>query len=141
MTTSLPAWRAAPIASCVTAAALTASPRYGFLSLEVTCELEWFEWFEWVPPLRAFAQPSSVNEQTISGQPSTRLNKKGYKEARRTIVRSLVERIDVRALDDPGAALDDTRGIAEVASSVAVTLEVGTSTGTHLRVRGVVGLK
>jgi hypothetical protein len=140
MTTSLPAWRAAPIASCVTAAALTASPRYGFLSLEVTCELEWFEW---VPPLRAFAQPSSVNGQPRSGQPSTRLNKqksKGYKEARRTIVRSLVERIDVRALDDPGATLNDTRGIAEVASSVAVTLEVGTSTGTHLGVRGVVSL-
>ena len=42
----------------------------------------------------------------------------------RTLVRRLAERVDVRRLDDPRAALDDARGLAEVARGVLVAREV-----------------
>ena len=49
----------------------------------------------------------------------------------RTIVGVLAERVDVRRLDDAGAALDDARGLLEVAGGVFVAGEVRAGTRTE----------
>lgn len=46
-----------------------------------------------------------------------------------TLVRGLTERVDMRRLDDAGAALDNTCGLAEVPLGVLVAGEVLTRTG------------
>lgn len=46
-----------------------------------------------------------------------------------TLIRRLAERVDMRRLDDAGAALDDACGLAEVSLGVLVAAEVLTRTG------------
>ena len=58
----------------------------------------------------------------------------------RTLVRVLAQRVDVRGLDDAGAALDDARGLAEVARGVFVAGEGGARARAERLVRRVVDL-
>ena len=61
-------------------------------------------------------------------------------ERSRTFVRVLVERVNVRRLDDARAALAHTGRLAEVACSVASTSEVRAGTRTELVGGGVLNL-
>lgn len=74
-------------------------------------------------PERALAQPSSVPRlvrcQECCGQVRVL-----------TLIRALAERVDVRRLDNAGAALDDACGLAEVPLRLLVASEVLARTST-----------